>query len=157
MHRVGWWYSIAICVLSLHPWCSWLFGRKHGFSITCFIINDDKRRIRSYLAGWPGSVHDNRVFGKMKMNQSPESYFSSSEYILSDSALENCNFVVAAFKKPPLKPLPRENERFNTKLATARILVEHTIGLLKGQFPWLKRIRNRINGEKNQWGSFCNW
>ena len=123
-------------------------GRKYGYSLTCFIISDDKRRIRQYLAGWPGSVHDNRVFGKMKANTSPESHFSSCEYMLSDSALENCDYVVAAFKKPPLKCLPRENERFNTKLAVARIIAEHTIGLLKGRFPWLKRIRNRITRDK---------
>ena len=110
-------------------------GRKHGYSLTCFIINDDRRRVRQYLAGLPGSVHDNRVFGKMKVNTSPEEHFSSTQYILSDSALENCSFVVSAFKKPPLRPMPPNNERFNTKLATARILLEHAIGLLKGKFP----------------------
>ena len=123
-------------------------GRKHGFNIICLIINDDTRRIRSYLAGWPGSVHDKRGLGKMEMSQSPKSHFSSSEYTSSDSALENCNFVVSALKKPPLKSLPCENERFNTKLAAARILAEHTIGLLKGWFPWLKQIRNCINGDR---------
>ena len=45
--------------------------------------------------------------------------------------------------------MPRENERFNTKLACARIIAEHTIGLLKGRFPWLKRIRNRICEDKD--------
>ena len=123
-------------------------GRKYGYSITCFIINDDKRRIRSYLAGWPGSTHDNRVFGKMRVNRHPASHFSPTEYILSDSALENCSFVVAAFKKPYLKMLPREDERFNNKLASARIIAEHTIGILNGRFPCLKRIRMRITDEK---------
>ena len=123
-------------------------GRKYGYSITCFIINDDKRRIRSYLAGWPGSVHDNRVFGKMKVNTSSEDHFSGTQYILSDSALENCSYVVAAFKKPPLRPMPPNNERFNTKLARARIISEHVIGLLKGRFPWLRSIRNLVTDDK---------
>ena len=119
-----------------------------GYSITCFIINDDKRRVRSYLAGWPGSVHDNRVFGKMSVNTLPNLHFSGTEYMIADSALENCTFMVSAFKKPPLKELPRENERFNTKLASARIIAEHTIGLLKGRFQWLKNIRHMVTDDK---------
>ena len=125
-------------------------GRKYKYSITCFIINDDERRIRAYMAGWPGSVHDNRVFGNMRMNRYPLDHFSHSQYILSDSALENCEFVVAAFKKPPLNPMPREHERFNTKLATARISAEHTIGILKGRFRWLKHIRMKISKDKSR-------
>ena len=76
-------------------------GRKLGHSITMFIINDDHLRIRSYLAGWPGSVHDNRVFGKMRVSKLHEEHFSPNEYMLSDSAVENCSFVVSAFKKSP--------------------------------------------------------
>ena len=80
-------------------------GRKHKYSLTCFIINDDERRIRAYMAGWPGSVHDNRVFGNIHVNHYNQKHFSHSEYILSDYALENCNVVVSAFKKPPLHPM----------------------------------------------------
>lgn len=108
---------------------------KYGYNLTCFIINDDKRRIRQYLDGWSGSVHDNRVLGKMKVNLTPVSHFTGTEYILSESALENCSFVVAAYRKPPNHPMPPLNKRFNTKLAYARILADHTIGMLKGCFP----------------------
>ena len=123
-------------------------GRKFKYTITCFIINDDKRRIRSYIAGWPGSVHDNRVFGQMSVDKKHKEHFGPCEYILSDSALENCDYVVSAFKKPPLQPIPIRNERFNTKLARARILAEHTIGILKGRFPWLKTINMIVTEEK---------
>ena len=123
-------------------------GRKFKYSLTCFIINDDKRRIRAYSAGWPGSVHDNRVYGNMRVNKKHEQYFNGSEYILSDSALENSDRVVSAFKKPPAQPMPIENERFNTKLARLRILSEHTIGILKGRFPWLNGINMRITEDR---------
>ena len=115
-------------------------GRKLGHSITMFIINDDTLRIRSYLAGWPGSVHDNRVFGKMRVSRFHTEHFSDDEYMLSDSAVENCPFVVSAFKKPPLKSMPVMEEKFNTKLARPRVRSEHTIGVLKGRFPFLKKI-----------------
>ena len=123
-------------------------GRKYKYSLTCFIMNDDNRRIRSYLAGWPGSVHDNRVFSRTDICRHPEKYFSGSQYMLSDSALENTDFVIVAFKKPPLQPMPVHNELFNTKLACARISAEHTIGILKGRFPWLKNIRMLVTDKK---------
>ena len=122
-------------------------GRKLGHSITMFIINDDKLHIRSYLAGWPGSVHDNRVFGKMAVNRFPEQHFSPNEYILADSAVENCSFVVSAFKKPPLQPMPALEEKFNARLASARVVAEHTIGVLKGRFPWLRKIHFNVTDD----------
>ena len=94
-------------------------------------------------------MHNNRVFGNMRANRHPEEHFCHSQYMLSDSALENCNFVVSAYKKPPLHPMIREHERFNTKLATARISAEHTIGILKGRFFWLKHIRMKISKDKS--------
>ena len=123
-------------------------GRKFKYSLTCFIVNDDQRRIRAYSAGWPGSVHDNRVFGNMRVSKKHTEYFDESQYILSDSALENSKYVVSAFKKPPAQEMPNDRERFNTKLAKARIYSEHTIGILKGRFQWLKEIGMLVTEEK---------
>ena len=92
-------------------------------------------------------MHDNRVFGHMRVNRNHSEHFSSSEYIHSDSALENCNSFVLAFKKPQLQPLLPHNERINTRLASARIFSEHTIGILKGRFPWLKCIKKIVSDD----------
>ena len=51
-------------------------GRKFPYSLTVLVINDDKRRIRGYLSGYPGSTHDNRLWRNMKQNESPDKYFS---------------------------------------------------------------------------------
>jgi hypothetical protein len=37
-------------------------GRKFCYLLTVNVINDDKRKIRGYLAGYPGTTHDNRVW-----------------------------------------------------------------------------------------------
>ena len=111
-------------------------------------MNDDNRCIISYLAGWPGSIHDNQVFSRTDICRHPEKYFSGSQYMLSDSALENTNFFIVAFKKPPLQPMSVHNELFNTKLACACISAEHTIGILKGRFPWLKNIRMLVTDKR---------
>ena len=84
----------------------------------------------------------------MRANRHHEEYLNHNEYILSDSALENSKYVVSAFKKKPLQPMPYDKERFSTKLARCRILAEHTIGILKGRFPWLKQIHMRITEDK---------
>ena len=109
-------------------------GRKFKYSLTCFIINDDKRRIRAYSAGWPGSVHDNWVYGNMRVNKKHGEYFSNREYFLSDSALENSARVVSSLEKLPGQHMPYDRLRFNTKMARARILFEHTFGILDAGF-----------------------
>ena len=48
--------------------------RKFPYSLTVLVINDDKQRIRAYLAGYPGSTHDNRLWQNMKQNK----YLASS-------------------------------------------------------------------------------
>jgi DDE superfamily endonuclease len=123
-------------------------GRKYGYSLTTMIVCDHKRRIRHYLAGFPGSAHDNRVFKATKLATKPEEHFDEMQYLLGDSAFENQWYMVSAFKKPRNTPIPKKDEKFNEKLAQLRIISEHCIGMLKGRFPWLRSIRLLITEEK---------
>jgi DDE superfamily endonuclease len=123
-------------------------GRKFGYSITALIYCDHKRRIRHYLAGYPGSAHDNRVFKKSKPARTPNQFFSPREYCIGDSAFENHWFMVSAFKKPQGEAMSRECEMFNEKLAKLQIITEHCIGILKGRFPWLRSIRLKLKENK---------
>jgi DDE superfamily endonuclease len=123
-------------------------GRKYGYSLTTMIVCDHNKRIIFYLAGFPGSAHDNRVFKATKIAQKPASFLAENQYLVGDSAFENSWFMVSAFKKLPNSQLPEEQEHFNTKLSRLRILSEHCIGILKGRFPWLRHIRMQITEEK---------
>ncbi|KAG7339863.1 DDE superfamily endonuclease [Nitzschia inconspicua] len=116
-------------------------GRKHAFSLSTMIVCDHRRKIRYYLAGYPGSAHDNRVFKGTELKKEPHSHFAHNQYLVGDSAFENDWFVVPAFKKLPNMSLDRDEEQFNTKLSQLRIISEHCIGMLKGRFPWLRQIR----------------
>jgi hypothetical protein len=71
------------------------------------IINDDKRRILYFNAGWPGSTHDDRVFQNSRI----------VEYIIGDSTYGPQNFMISTYKKPVGAPLHPDNEVFNTKMA----------------------------------------
>jgi DDE superfamily endonuclease len=124
-------------------------GRKYGYSLTTMIFCDHKRRIRHYLAGFPGSAHDNRVFKSTIIYTRPEDHFEGMQYVIGDSAFENQWFMVSAFKKPKDRPVPKKEEQFNEKLAKLRIVSEHCIGMLKGRFPWLRSIRLMITEDKS--------
>ena len=67
--------------------------------------------------------------------------------MMGDSAFENTPFMVSCFTAPPGQAISRERELFNSRLSKARVRSEHTIGLLKGRFPWLRNIRKKITDD----------
>jgi hypothetical protein len=101
----------------------------------CLVICDDEMRILDYLVGYPGSVHNNRVWSKTDQCLRYHQYFSRLQYLLADSAFTTSTHLIAAFKHlRGIMNLPENCEVFNTYLAKARIKVEHCIGLLKNRF-----------------------
>jgi hypothetical protein len=124
-------------------------GRKMLYTLTMLVINDDQRRIRYFNAGWPGSTHDDRVFRNSRIVQELNDHFQETEYIIGDSAYSPQHFMVSTYKKPIGRPIHPDKESFNTKLSKPRVTSEHTIGILKGRFPFLRSIRMRLTGKKS--------
>jgi hypothetical protein len=122
-------------------------GRKMLYSLTMLVVNDDKRRIRYFNAGWPGSTH-NRVFRNSRIVQKLAEHFRDTEYIIGDSAYTPMDFMISTYKKPIGAPLQPDKETFNTLLLKPRVTLEHTIGILKGRFPFLRSIWMRLSGKK---------
>ncbi|KAL7502972.1 hypothetical protein ACHAXN_002869 [Cyclotella atomus] len=120
------------------------YGRKFRYSLTVNIINDDHRKIRAYLAGFPGSAHNNRVWKHMKQHKQTSQFFSELEYLLCDTTYEPDSFCVSAYKYQSGYVQQRDEEQFNTCLARVRVITEHNMGLWKGRFPWLRNIRMKI-------------
>jgi hypothetical protein len=125
-------------------------GRKFQYSMTTMIVCDDERFIRYYLAGFPGCVHDNRVYKNTELYRDPEKFFGRSYFLLSDSALSNSPTVVSSFKCATGHSLPPDRERFNKVLAKPRVISEHTIGMLKGRFQFLKSMPMKITDQKKK-------
>lgn len=123
-------------------------GRKFPYSLTVLVINDDKRIIRAYLSGYPGSTHDNRLWRNMTQNQRSENFFGESEYVMSDTAFEPSGICVPAYKCEEGFLQDPDKEKFNRCLSSPRVITEHTMGLWKGRFPWLRNIRMRITNDK---------
>ena len=123
-------------------------GRKHGYSLSGIFINDDRRLIRYYAAGWPGCTHDNRIAGNTKLWKNPAEFLAPNEYIIGDSAFEINWFILSAFSCPSGATMSPEHTLFNKHLSKSRVTSEHTLGLLKGRFPWLRSIRKNITENK---------
>lgn len=123
-------------------------GRKFRYSISCLIVNDHKRRIRHYLGGFPGTAHDNRIWEATELFKNPDAFFFVGQFLLGDSAFGNGHIMVSSYKKPLRASMPDLHEQFNTHLAKARISSEHTIGMLKCRFPWLRSIRLLLTEDK---------
>ena len=156
MAEYGWLQCIAVADGTLFPLtyapqskdAPDYHGRKHMYSLSVMIVNDDQRKIRAYMSGHPGSCHDSRVYGAMPLATDPESFFSGQKYfLLGDSAFANSESVVTSFKAPRGHALTPEQEAFNTKVGNLRVTSEHTIGMLKARFPFLRSIPMKITDD----------
>ena len=112
------------------------------------IVNDDNKKIRYYLAGYPGSAHDNRVYRKTDLFRREAEFFRNNFFLLADSAISNSGSVVASFKCPRGHILTEEQEKFNTLLGKCHVILEHTIGMLKGRFCFLHEIPMKTTNNK---------
>jgi hypothetical protein len=87
-----------------------------------------------------------------KLASNPSLYLSPREYLLGDSAFENSSSMVSAYKNLPGPGGSQslEQEKFNTCLGRGQVISEHTIGLLKGRFPWLRHMQRVIKKNPKQ-------
>jgi DDE superfamily endonuclease len=104
------------------------------------VVCDDQCRITYYHVGWPGSVHDNRVWRTCNLFKNCDQYFSPKEYLLGDSAFTASDIMIPPFKAYAGQFLSPNQSAFNTLLSKPRVTSEHCIGRLKGRLPLLKNI-----------------
>jgi hypothetical protein len=117
------------------------YTRKGGYATHGLIACDHLTQIRYIKLGWPGSVHDNRVWTNCSLHTDKIRYFDNRQYLIGDSAFKTSSIMVPSFKKPFNASLNPQQEFFNTKLAKIRIYSEHCIGRLKARFQYLRRSR----------------
>jgi len=87
-----------------------------------------------------GSSHDASVYQRMGIAQHPTRYFEWKEdYLLGDSAYPLSNHLIHPFTQAVLKqPNTAAEHLFNVRLSSARVNVEHAIGLVKLRFAILQ-------------------
>lgn len=124
-------------------WC-----RKGFYAVNGLITCDHLGRFRNCIVGWPGCVHDNRVFRNCNLNTKRDRYFGYAEYIIGDSAFQPSNIMVPCFKKTSNSVLSVDKTNFNTMIARCQIKSEHSIGLLKARFPLFRCVRFNMGTRK---------
>ncbi|WP_425510539.1 transposase family protein [Xanthomonas hawaiiensis] len=56
------------------------------YSIAVKLVCHVNKKFIAFHSGCPGSYHDSSVFQRMRISQTPDSYFDESQYLLADSA-----------------------------------------------------------------------
>ena len=130
-------------------------NRKGYHSIIMQAVVDCDYLFRDVVIGWPGSVHDARVFSNsaifMKGNE--QKLFPSdlteeingedvSPLILADPAYPLLPWLIKGY--PQNNEAPRHQKLFNYRLSRARMTVENTFGRWKGRFT---RFSKRVDME----------
>lgn len=104
------------------------------------VICDNSKKIRDVFVGYPGSVHDARVFRTSPIGQNLAE--KCRDYVLlGDSAYPCLRNLLTPFKDNG--NLTNVQKKYNKKLSHCRVFIEHTIGLLKQRFRQLYHLKSR--------------
>jgi hypothetical protein len=115
------------------------WNRKKKYSIQCQAIVDHCGVFIDYEIGWPGSVHDAKVYRNSFFYQNVSTLINGWDYLLGDSAYPLSTFLIKPFNNP-------ENNlqtQFNIKHSLHRVVVENAFGRLKNRFGCLKELNVR--------------
>ena len=132
-------------------------NRKNYHSINMQAVVDSKYLFRDIVVGWPGSVHDARIFSNSDL------YIRGNENKLFprnlSQTLQGCEIQPLLLGDPAypllhwlIKPYPENvntpdiERNFNKRLSRARMTVENTFGRWKGRFQkFLKRVDMQVS------------
>ncbi|XP_032671331.1 putative nuclease HARBI1 [Odontomachus brunneus] len=108
-------------------------NRKGFHSTQLQVVCDEKLRFIHCYTGQVGSVHDMRVFRLSNIeNMFTQENFPNDSHILGDAAYRLLKYVMVPFKD--YGNLSERQAKFNKCHSSARMIVERSLGLLKGRF-----------------------
>ena len=125
-------------------------NRKGFHSIQLQAVVDSSLRFTDIFVGYPGSVHDARVFSNSPLFRVSEhagifpeegskniSGVDVNVVIIGDSAYPLLPWLLKPFPESPTMPDERRN--FNYKHSSTRMVVERSFGMLKGRWRCLSK------------------
>ena len=82
-------------------------NRNNFHSVNLTTICDHEMRFLDCYVGWPGSVHDSRVFKNSDFYQTVDNKFQDDSYLLGDSAYTLETWMMTPFKDHgPVRGVP---------------------------------------------------
>ncbi|XP_074026324.1 putative nuclease HARBI1 [Leptinotarsa decemlineata] len=115
-------------------------NRKGFYSLQLQAVCDHQRKIIDIFLGYPGSVHDSRVFRNSPLSRNLEEK-CGRYFILGDSGYPLQNNLLTPYKDRG--NLTRRQINYNVKLAKNRYVIEHCFGILKQKFRQLYHVKLR--------------
>ncbi|KAL2079751.1 hypothetical protein ACEWY4_025495 [Coilia grayii] len=119
------------------------FNRKKFYSVILTGFCTSNRRFCHITVGHPGSWHDARAFrltpAAQTLDLDPLSIVPAGMHIIGDSA-----YVLLPQLMKPYRDnghLTARQKRFNRKLNSARVCIEHTFGILEAKFWRLQYLQ----------------
>lgn len=121
------------------------FSRKHIYSMKVQAVCDHKRKIRHIVLGYPGSVHDARIYNNCNLSKKTEDYFSGRQWIAGDSAYKLTKTVLTPYRSNSAQ----NRNNFNRIFSKYRIRIEHSFGIMKERFNSLKELKLQIKNNSS--------
>lgn len=115
-------------------------NRKGYYSIQAQLVCDHQLKITNLFVGYPGSVHDARVFRTSDLFHSLQEKCNEF-HILGDSAYPLMYNLMTPF--PDRGMLTRNQINYNFQHSSNRICIEHCNGLLKQKWRQLYHLKLR--------------
>ncbi|XP_050337645.1 uncharacterized protein LOC126763918 [Bactrocera neohumeralis] len=97
------------------------YSRKRQYAVKLQAICDYKLRIRQLIVGYPGSVHDAKIFSNCLLFKHPERFLSTSQWIAGDSAYPLKPFLITSFRQNSSEYTEEERHSFNKYFSKYRI------------------------------------
>ena len=115
-------------------------NRKGFHSIIAQVVCDSDMKFTSVNVGWPGSVHDARIFRNSKIGKKiiNGTLLGDEHHLIGDAAYPLSKHLLTPYKD--FGNLTRQQQRYNYIQSSTRIVVERSIGQLKGRFRKLKML-----------------
>ncbi|XP_036329572.1 putative nuclease HARBI1 [Rhagoletis pomonella] len=114
---------------------SLFFNRNGYFSINAMVICNYNMEIMAVDASHPGSCHDSFIWNQSYARQFYSNNRAQNTWILADSGYALETFVMTPYRNPQHGSI---EHAFNKRHASARNIIERTIGLLKSRFRCLQ-------------------
>ncbi|XP_049301914.1 putative nuclease HARBI1 [Bactrocera dorsalis] len=117
------------------------YNRKGFYSINAMVVCDNRMRIKSIDARYPGCNHDSHVWGLSKLRSHMERRYREGErnaWLLGDAGYPLQPWLMTPYRSVS-QGSPQSN--YNMRHSTTRNIVERTIGVLKNRFRCLLGAR----------------
>lgn len=119
-------------------------NRKGFPSIQLQAVCDDNLRFLDVFAGWPGSVHDARVFRNSPLCQILQNGNVHEEnHILGDSAYALAPFMMVPFRDNG--HLTEEEVNFNRRHSSPRVVIRESIWSFENKIQEVAIPRNEVS------------